>query len=218
MKRMIDSETIEKLDELLKKVNIVNGLVSFDESIVVDGVPLYTDEDSGGIKRLALNGLVSNGNVEVNSDLTATTLRQTESNWELDIGELVLANKSGITAHSSFSKFQLIGNLLIVAINGYLENTTAEAIANVGFSEIQFTLPEPIAKKIIDVDGKSLDELGSSVVTGDTFILDYASISFFRLVNDTPKDGGRLLINASLSSFPAGARRDFSGRLILSIL
>lgn len=100
-------------------------------------------------------------------DIVAKTLKQTQTNYSLDISSLEVINLTeGIEHEFIYGRLEEINNVLYIVWFGKFTNTTEE---NKTFTncDIVVHLDSEIAKRIIDSDGKSVHELSTGRISAD---------------------------------------------------
>ena len=96
----------------------------------------------------------------VNQDVKVKTIEQSEPNWSANDIFDELNTPEGLTYEKIYGRFEEINGVLYIVHCFKLTNATESALA---FNPLKYiVLPEKIAKKIIDLDGKSVHVTGSS--------------------------------------------------------
>lgn len=127
---------------------------------------MYTEEEVAKlVKEEVLNDDVSiSGNLEVNGDIKAKTLKQSEPSYSVN---LTIGSGSGITVEQIYSKLLIVNNMLYIIVNCKLTNTTEESktMYQIGGTN-QIAIDSDVADKIYDLLGQKV----SSAIASDTII------------------------------------------------
>ena len=95
-----------------------------------------------------------------NTDVKVKTIEQSEANWTLPITSF--GTFAGLTANVIFGRVQKLNQELEIVILVSYTNETESNVTAYGTSFLPIELPEAIASKIYDCDGKNATENGGS--------------------------------------------------------
>ena len=122
-------------------------------------VPQFNKREVEGLSVAAVKKAIANGDIKFeDEDIVAKTLTQREPTWE---GDFTLTGHNGgdnYLANVTYSKASLVGNSLYVVVIVKCENTSNASISHPTPQFSKITLPDNIASKIYDLDGKNLTE------------------------------------------------------------
>ena len=122
-------------------------------------VPQFNKREVEGLSVAAVKKAIANGDIKFeDEDIVAKTLTQSEPTWE---GDFTLTGHNGgdnYLANVTYSKASLVGNSLYVVVIVKCENTSNASISHPTPQFSKITLPDNIASKIYDLDGKNLTE------------------------------------------------------------
>ena len=109
----------------------------------------------------ALQGLV-------NADVKVKTIEQSEPNWSISFEPEMSTSAvaKGLTITNIYNRLQVINNILYIVMVNKVLNETGSAISYGSPDGVsgEITLPEEIADKIYDINGKKLSETGTGSV------------------------------------------------------
>ena len=179
---------------------------------------------------VVINGdLEARGDVEVDGDLVANTLLQTNANWALDIQEF--PTTTNCTGTVIYGRVQQVNQELQIIMLGKVHNDTASDINAYSLNGILVTLPESIASKIYDVLGNNAStapdnfvriavSFASAFREGNTAIdMSKFSQCIMSIMNASESNKIRISFNSSSAIvLKANADTYFEGRILLSLV
>ncbi len=161
-------------------------------------------------------------------DLKVKTVEQSEANYDADISTFPNLGGSGV-GELIYGKVQQINGELHIIFIGKITNNTGSAISGYSTGSIGVTLPEGIASKIIDMNGKSVHESSNGVRISGTYAYasknngaDVSSLlgnTVFILLNTTTENALQILFERSSAiTINDGEVLYFEGRVSLDLL
>ena len=125
---------------------------------------------------------IKTAKLEATNNLAVETIKQSKPNFELDISENSFNwGNANLEGEHVYAKIEEYNNILYVVISHKVTNTSENTIA-LPNSSMTITLPDEVAEKIIDFDGKSVKETNVRGILG--FNISRGSTSYPDVLND----------------------------------